>query len=91
MDIFLLKSGIFYLFMLHHGIQYGKEGESRFLLMTDSLGLLAAKDNFEFWCFLCNQRARLHKSWPTIMCKDAVKVLSWAFPPLHLRVLSLFK
>lgn len=69
MDIFLLKSGIFYLSILHHGVQYGKEGESRFLLMTDSLDLLAAKDNFEIWCFPCNQRARLHKSWLTIMCK----------------------
>lgn len=91
MDIFLLKSGIFYLSILHHAVQYGKEGESRFLLMTDSLGLLAAKDNFELWCFPCNQRARLHKSWPTILCKEAIKVPSWAFSSLRLRVPSLFK
>lgn len=52
---------------------------SQFLLKTDSQNLVAAKVNFEFWHFPCNQRAKFHKPWPAIMPKESVKVLSWEF------------
>lgn len=47
---------------------------SRFLLMTESQSLAAAKVRFELWYSPCNQ------PWPVIMCRGC-KGLSWEIPP----------
>lgn len=63
--------------------------QSSFLLTADSQNLVAAKVNFEFWRFPCNQRAKFQEPWPAITLQEAVKALVWDSSP-HSPLRALF-